>query len=85
MNKQMEIFSFSPPIKLVGEDKWLLGVSSFQATSFVFNITDENNSFSVSTTSHWNFKDAAELVNKLDKLYVDLKTISNYMLKKLQK
>ena len=29
MNKQMQMFSFNPPIHLVEEDKWLLGVTLF--------------------------------------------------------
>ena len=41
LKKQMEIFSFSP-INHYEEGKWLLVVTSFEAT--VLNITDENNS-----------------------------------------
>ena len=52
MNKQMQIFSFNPPINLVEEVKWLLGVISFETTNSVFNITNENNSFAISTPSH---------------------------------
>ena len=52
MNKQMQTFSFNPPINLV-EGKWLLGVSSFECTNSVFNITDENNSFSINIPGHW--------------------------------
>ena len=46
MNKQMQTFSFSSPINLVEEGKWLLGVSLFeyincfqhnQRKQFVFN------------------------------------------------
>ena len=36
MDKQMHIFSFHPPINLVEEGKWLLGVSSFECKSSVF-------------------------------------------------
>ena len=36
MNKQTQTFSFSPPINLVEEDKWLLAVSSFECTKFCF-------------------------------------------------
>ena len=43
MNKQMETFSFNPPINLSEEGKWLLAVTSFEATNSVFNITSENN------------------------------------------
>ena len=49
MSKQIDSFSFSPPINLVEEEKWLLGVSSSETTSFVFNVIDENNSVSLST------------------------------------
>ena len=41
----METFSFSPPINLVEEGKLLLAVTSFEASNFVFIITDDNNSF----------------------------------------
>ena len=43
MKKQMETFSFNIPINLVEEGKCLLGVTSFEATNSVFNITNENN------------------------------------------
>ena len=45
MTKQMETFSFKPPINLVEEGKSLLAANSFEATNSVCNITDENNSF----------------------------------------
>ena len=67
-NKQVETFSFNPPIKLVEEGKWLLAVTSFEATSF-FYIIDENNSFSISTSSHWSPEDGGELNNKLNNLF----------------
>ena len=47
MRKPMQTFSFSPPINLVEDGKWLLGVISFECTNSVFNITNENNSFSI--------------------------------------
>ena len=53
MNKRRQTFSFNPPINLVEEDKWLLAVSSFECTNSVFNITDDNNSFSISIPGHW--------------------------------
>ena len=52
MNEQIETLSFSPPINLVEEGKWLLAVTSVEATNSVSNVTDENNSFLVSTTGH---------------------------------
>ena len=53
MNKQMETFSFSPPLNLIEEGKWLLAVTSFEATNSVFNNANENNSFSISIPSCW--------------------------------
>ena len=44
---QMETFSFSPPKSLVREGKWLRAVTSFEATNSLFNIINENNSFSI--------------------------------------
>ena len=52
MNNQMQTFLFNPPLNLV-EGKWLLGVTSFECTNSVFNITDENNSFSITIPGHW--------------------------------
>ena len=43
MNKQLQIFSFHPPIILVEEAKWVLGLSLLECTISVFNITNENN------------------------------------------
>ena len=45
MNEQMQTFSFSPPTSLIEEGKCFLGVSSFECTTSVFNITNGNNSF----------------------------------------
>ena len=53
MNKQLKTFSFNPPINLVEEGKWLLGVSSSECTNSVFNITNQNNSFSITIPGHW--------------------------------
>ena len=57
MNKQLQTFSFNPPINLLEEGKWLLGVSSFECTNSVFNITNENNSFSITISGYWNSDD----------------------------
>ena len=46
MKKQMQFFSFSPPINLLEEGKWIRVVTFLEATNTVFNIFDENNSFS---------------------------------------
>ena len=73
MNESMQTFSFSPPINLVQEGKWLLGKTSIEATNSVFDITHGNNSFSTSTPNHWNSEDGEEFVNKPNKL-LDLKS-----------
>ena len=65
MNKQMQNFSFSPPITLLEEDKWLLAVTSFECTNSVFNITDENNSLSITIPGHWNSKSAEKTIDEL--------------------
>ena len=62
----MDIFTFSPPIKLFEEGKWLLAVTSFEATNPVFNNTIENNSSSITTPSHWILKGNEEIVDKLN-------------------
>ena len=40
IKKQMETFSFSPPISLSEDGKWLLAVTFFEANISVFNIND---------------------------------------------
>ena len=74
MNKQMQTFSFNPPINLIEEDKWLLAVSSFECTISVFNITDENNSFSIIIPGHYQNKTDEKTINDLNKL-LELKSI----------
>ena len=66
--KQMATFSFSPAVTSGEEGKWLLAVISFEANNSVFNITDENNSFSITTPSLWSSKGGAETINKLQNL-----------------
>ena len=68
MNKQMETFSFSLLINLSEEGNWLLSVTSFEATNFVFKTTNENNSFSITTPGHWNSKPAGKTIDDLIKL-----------------
>ena len=68
LNKQMKSFSLSQPKNLVEQGKWLLAVSSSEATNSVFEITDENNSFSNATPSHCNSEGGDELINKLNKV-----------------
>ena len=72
MNKQMQIFSFNPPINLLEEGKWLLGVSLFECTNSVFNITNENISFSIITPGHYQNKSDEKTIDNLNKL-IELK------------
>ena len=74
MNKQMQTFSFNPPINLVEEGKWLLAVSSFECTNSVFNITDENNSFSIIIPGNYEDKFAEKTIDNLNKL-LELKSL----------
>ena len=74
MNKQMQTFSFNPPINLVEEDKWLLAVSSFERTNSVFNITDENNSFSIIIPGHYQNESDEKTIDDLNNL-LELKSL----------
>ena len=74
MYKQMQSFSFNPQINLFEEGKWLLGVSSFECTNYVFNITNENNSFSIIIPGHYQTDFAEKMVNDLNKL-LELKSL----------
>ena len=64
----MQTFSFSPPINLVEEGEWLLGVSFFDYTNSVFNINNENNSFSITVPGHWQTKSDQKTINELNKV-----------------
>ena len=71
MNKQMQTFSsfsFNPPINLIEEGKWLLAVSSFECTNSVSNITNENNSFSITVPGHWDSQSSKNTIDELNKL-----------------
>ena len=68
LNKQMQTFSFNPPINLIEEGKWLIAVSSFECTNSVFNITHENNSFSIIIPGHYQDESAEKTIEKLNKL-----------------
>ena len=68
MNKQIQTFSFNPPINLVEEGKWLMAISLFDCTNSVYNITNENNSFSIIIPGHYQNKSDGETIGKLKKL-----------------
>ena len=74
MNKQMQTFLFNPPINLVEEGNWLLGVSSFECTNSVFNITNENNSFSILIPGHYQTEFAENMIIDLNK-FLELKSL----------
>ena len=63
-----QTFSFNPPISLSEEGKWLLGVTLFDCTNFVFNISNENKSFSITIPGHWRIKSAEKTIDELNKL-----------------
>ena len=68
MNKQMQTFSFNPPINLVEEGKWLMAVSLFDCTNSVYNITNENNSFSIIIPGHYETESAQKTIDELNNL-----------------
>ena len=74
MNKNMQTFSFNPPINLLEEGKWLLAVSSLECTNSVFNITNENNSFSIIIPGHYQNKSDEKTIDDLNKL-LELKSL----------
>ena len=68
MKKQMQNFSFKPPTNLVEEGKWLLAVTSSETTNSIFNITKENNSFSITIPGNLISKSAEQTFDELNKL-----------------
>ena len=66
----MQTFSINTPINLSDESNWLLGVTSFEASNSVFNITDENNSFSIRIPCRWRIPNYLEdgIIDKQNKL-----------------
>ena len=69
MDKQMETSPFHPAIDLSSE-KCLLAVTSFEAANSVFNITNENNSFSITIPGHWESKSAEKTIDELKKIFI---------------
>ena len=67
MDKQKQTFSFNPPINLLEEGKWLLAVSFFECIISVFNITDENNSFSIIIPGHWETEFAGKIIDEVNR------------------
>ena len=73
MNKQMQTFSFNPPINLVEEGKWLMAVSLFACTNSVSNITNEN-SFSIIILGHYQNKSDEKTIDNLN-ILLELKSL----------
>ena len=73
-NKQNQTFSFNPSINLLEEGKWLLAVSSFECTNSVFNITNENNSFSIIIPDQYQNESDEKTIDNLNKL-LELKSL----------
>ena len=48
-------------------------MTSSEATNSVFNVTNKNNNFSISTPNHWSPEDSEELLNKLNK-FLDVRS-----------
>ena len=78
MNEQKQTFSFNPPINLLEEGKWLLAVSSLECTNSVFNITIENNSFSIIVSGHYQNKSDEETIAYLNNL-LELKSLESHV------
>ena len=74
MIKPMQTISFNPPINLFEEGKWLLGLTSLDCTNSVFNITTENNSFSINIPGHYQTELAEKFIDDLNKL-LELKSL----------
>ena len=70
----MQSFSFNPPKNLVEEGKWLMAVSLFDCTNSVYNLTNENNSFSIITSGHYQTESAEKTIDELNKL-LELKSL----------
>ena len=62
MKKQIEAFSFNPPINSTEEGKWLLAVTFFETTNSVFIINNGTNSYSITVLGHWVNKSAEKLL-----------------------
>ena len=55
----------------------MFAATSSEATSSVFNITNENNSFSITIPSHWNSKSVEKAFDELFKL-IELRSENDF-------
>ena len=85
-NTKMEKFSISTPLNFSDEGNWLLAVTSFEAKNSAFNITNKNNSFSITLPGHWCSRGGAETINKLRELQsLEFKVLVPFLLMKVEK
>ena len=56
------------PINFVEGGKCFVEVTSFETTNSVFNTTDENKSFSITTLGFWFSRGRAETINRLEQI-----------------
>ena len=68
MIRSKKTFLFSPPLNLIAEGKWLIGVKLFDCTNSVFNITNKNNSFSITIPGQWNSESAEKTIDEYNRL-----------------
>ena len=61
-------------MNLFEEGKWLLAVSSLECTNSVFNITNENNSFSIIIPGHYETESAEKTIDELNQI-VELRSL----------
>ena len=64
----MQRFLFNPPINFYEEKNWLLTVTSFEEINSDFNVTDENNQFSVITLGYYSSRRSEDTTNRLQNL-----------------
>ena len=76
--KQTQTISFNPPINLVEEGKWLMAVSLFDWRKSVYNITSENNSFSIIIPGHYQNRSDEKTIDDLNKL-LELKSLESHV------
>ena len=74
MIRSKQTYAFNPPINLVEEGKWLLGVTSLECTNSVFNITNKNNSFSIIIPGHYQNKSDEKTIEELNK-FLELRSL----------
>ena len=78
MNQQLQTFSFNHPVNVVEEGKGLSGVSSFECTNSISNITNEKIPLSIIIPGHYQTEFAEKTLDYLNKL-LELKSLELYV------